>query len=121
MTLSELLEELRDIDPGTWQDIQNYIEEVYYDINPFTVYGDPPMLLDLIQGDLQRAIERREWDLRQDQWIVKRDGPNDVHHYAEVSKGIAFTGDPIEYEGRGKSPAEAILAAYIAAVKEEKQ
>jgi len=124
MTLSELLEELKQVDPETYEALRNY---------PLYVSGDEALSVDLpgsrnqtlcedaIQGCIQRACERREWDLRRDQWIVKQNGPNDVHHYATIEKGIAETGQPFEYEGRGKSQAEAILAAYVVAAKEEKR
>lgn len=111
MTLSELLEKLKVVDP----EIELEISDITLNLDQWS----KPYEADIIQGCIQRAIERREWDLRQDQWIIKQDGPNGVHHYATIEKGIAETGEPFEYEGRGKSQAEAILAAYVA-VKEEK-
>ena len=111
MTLSELLEELKRADSETYEEVSDL---------EFIGWHQPRnQALDHLQGCIQRAIERREWDLRQDQWIIKQDGPNDVHHYATIEKGIAETGEPFEYEGRGKSQAEALLAAYIAAVRGE--
>ena len=120
MTLSELLEELKQVDPKTYEALRNY--PIYCSGGEtLTVNlldsGNHVLVADAIQGCIQRAIERREWNLLQDQGVVKRDGPNDIYHYAEISKRFAFTDTPTEFEGRGKSQAEALLAAYVAAVK----
>jgi hypothetical protein len=134
MTLSELLEELMGLDPETWDAIVRGIP-----LKPFCLYFtfdrcgqrahqypdaylpfsqmERDVALSWLQGCLQRACEMREWDLRQDQWVIKMDGQNVVYHYATIEKGIAETGEPFEHEGRGKSQAEALLAAYVAAVK----
>ena len=109
MTLSELLEELKEVDPKLYDDI-SHLELIGWQ-------QPRNQAMDHLQGCIQRACERREWDLRQDQWVIKQDGPNTVYHYATIEKGIAETGQPFEYEGRGKSQAEALLAAYIAAVR----
>jgi hypothetical protein len=124
MTLSELLEELKQVDPETYEALRNY--PVYRSGDEVLTVNlldsrNQILVADAIQSSIQRACERREWDLRRDQWIVKQNGPNDVHHYATIEKGIAETGQPFEYEGRGKSQAEAILAAYVVAAKEEKR
>ena len=136
MTLSELLAELKQVDPETWDVIVRGIPLKSFCQYFAIVHGEQIMVrspaaylpfsqmerdvaLLWLQGCVQRACERREWDLRQDHWIVKQDGPNDVHHYATIEKGIAETGQPFEYEGRGKSQAEAVLAAYVEAVNLE--
>jgi hypothetical protein len=136
MTLSELLEGLKQIDPEEWEIIMHGIPltpmSQYFTFDhgettahryhstylPFSQMGRDVALI-WLQGCLQRACEMREWDLRQDQWVIKMDGQNVVYHYATIEKGIAETGEPCEYEGRGKSQAEALLAAYVAAVKGE--
>ena len=124
MTLSELLKELRWVDRDVYETLRNY--PIYCSVGEALTVNlldssNQILVEDAIQCSIQRAIEQREWDLRQDQWVIKQDGPNDVHHYATIEKGIAETGEPFEYEGWGKSQAEALLAAYVAAVKEEKR
>jgi hypothetical protein len=113
MTLSELLGELKQADPKTYEDISHL---------DLAGWRQPRnQALDHLQGCLQRQCIIREWDLQQDQWIIKQNGPGKVFHYATITKGIAETGEPCEYEGRGQSQAEALLAAYVAAIKEEKR
>jgi hypothetical protein len=120
MTLSELLEELKGIDPETADDIGDIV-------NVISILSDGSFSSDayypdfIIQGCIQRAIEQREWDLRQDQWVVNLDSTDEVYYYSAIVAGISETGRSPEYEGRGKSQADALLAAYIAAVKGEKQ
>ena len=109
MTLAALLEELREVDPGEWDNLTMWnVNKELPETSPLSMF--------IIQGCIQRACEMREWDLRQDQWVIKMDGQNVVYHYATIEKGIAETGEPFEHEGRGKSQAEALLAAYVAAV-----
>lgn len=133
MTLAALLEELKEVDVKVYDDIEvsrRPTEEfTWYDLDAdesiHVSFGeavgritrDSPQYQDIIQGCIQRACERREWDLKQRQRVIKCDGPNEHHHYAEIDKGIAGTFEPIGYEGWGDSPAEALLAAYIAAVR----
>jgi len=113
MTLSELLEELKEVDPKLYDDI-SHLELIGWQ-------QPRNLAMDHLQGSIQRACERREWDLRQDLWVIKMDGQNVVYHYATINKGIAETGEPFEYEGRDKSQAESLLTAYVAAVKGEKR
>jgi len=113
MTLAALLEELKEVDPKLYDDI-SHLELIGWQ-------QPRNLAMDHLQGCLQRACERREWDLRQDLWVIKMDGQNVVYHYATINKGIAETGEPFEYEGRDKSQAESLLTAYVAAVKGEKR
>lgn len=136
MTLSELLDELKGIDPETRDAIvcgiplkpfcqyftfdrcgqrAHQYQDVYL---PFSQMEKDVALL-WLQGCIQRACEGRGWDLRQDQWVVNLDSTDEVYYYSAIVTGISETGRSPEYEGRGKSQAEAILAAYVA-VKEEK-
>ena len=109
MTLAALLEELKEVDPKLYDDI-SHLELIGW-ARPHN------QAMDHLQGSIQRACERREWDLKQFQRVIKCDGPNEHHYYAEIDKGIAGTHEPIGYEGWGKSPTEALLMAYIAAVR----
>lgn len=96
MTLSELLVELKAVDPDTADDI-----------------GDYPDFI--IQGCLQRACERRGWPL-----ILSFDCDPDHPQtwVAEICDGKgALLGMAVGHE----SLSEALLAAYVAAVKEEKR
>ena len=136
MTLSELLEGLKQIDPEEWEIIMHGIPltpmSQYFTFDhgettahryhstylPFSQMGRDVALI-WLQGCLQRACEMREWDLRQDQWAVNLDSTDEVYCYSAIVTGISETGRSPEYEGRGKSQAEALLAAYVAAVKGE--
>ena len=111
MTLSELLEELKEVDPKLYDDI-SHLELIGWQ-------QPRNLAMDHLQGCLQRACEMREWDLRQDQWAVNLDSTDEVYCYSAIVTGISETGRSPEYEGRGKSQAEALLAAYVAAVKGE--
>ena len=96
MTLSELLEELKVADPETYEEI-SHLE--------FVGWHQPRnQALDHLQGCIQRACEKRGWC-----FMV-------CNHIADVSteKDI-YDSEIHDY------PAEALLATYIAAVKEEKQ
>ena len=134
MTLSELLEELKQVDPDTWDVIVRGIP-----LKPFCQYFtldrcgqrahqypdaylpfsqmERDVALIWLQGCLQRACGMREWDLRQDQWVVDIDSTNEVYYYSSIITGISETNRSPEYEGRGKSQAETLWAAYVATVK----
>ena len=110
MTLSELLVELKAVDPETAEDIGDVV-------NVISIKSDGSFTLDayypdfIIQGGIQRACEKQE--LFYGQFSMSHPGPysaditdaNNVDHH---------------WFGVGDSPVEALLAAYIAAVKEEK-
>ena len=113
MTLAALLEELKEVDPKLYDDI-SHLELIGWQ-------QPRNQAMDHLQGCIQRAIEQREWDLRQDQWVVNLDSTDEVYYYSAIVAGISETGRSPEYEGRGKSQADALLAAYVAAVKGEKQ
>ena len=96
MTLAALLEELKVADPGTYEEI-SHLE--------FVGWHQPRnQALDHLQGCIQQACEKRGWG-----FMV-------CNHIADVSaeKDI-YDSEIHDY------PAEALLAAYIAAVKGEKQ
>ena len=123
MTLSELLEELKQVDPETYEALRNY---------PLYVSGDEALSVDLpssrnqtlcedaIQGCIQRACERRGWEIDQNYRTRGRDGdlPKNMRYYAVVT---SWYNDVHTYRGMGNSVTEALLAAYIAAVKKEKR
>ena len=121
MTLSELLVELKQVDPETYEALRNY---------PPDVSGDEALSVDLpgsrnqtlcedaIQGCIQRACERYGWELEQNYRTRGRDGdlPKNMRHYAVVT---SWNRDVHTYRGVGNSATKALLAAYVAAVKEE--
>ena len=111
MTLAALLEELKEVDPKLYDDI-SHLELIGWQ-------QPRNQAMDHLQGSIQRACERRGWYLRQDQWVVNLDSTDEVYYYSAIVTGISETGRSPEYKGRGKSQAEALLAAYIAAVKKE--
>ena len=117
MTLSELLEGLKVADPETYEEI-SHLE--------FVGWHQPRnQALDHLQGCIQRACERREWT-----WCIYKQTPEEKNsHYADISKIVSgYDGDYwhedhescITWED-ANSPAEALLAAYVAAVKKEEK
>ena len=80
---------------------------------------------DIIQGRIQRACERRGWT-----WCIYKQTPEEKKsHYAEISEiGPGYDGDYYNQyhesciaEKEADTAAEALLAAYIAAVKGKKR
>ena len=105
MTLAALLEELREVDPGEWDNLTMWnVNKELPETSPLSMF--------IIQGCIQRACERRVWFYGQ--FSMAHPGPfcadvtdsNNVDHYGS---------------GIGDSAAEALLAAYIAAVREEEK
>ena len=124
MTLSELLEELKAADPETAEDIGDVV-------NVISIKSDGSFTLDayypdfIIQGCIQRACERRGWTWR----VFKQTPDNEKSHCGEIGEvAPGYEGDYYEQyheyciaSVEGNSAAEALLAAYVAAVKEEKR
>ena len=131
MTLSELLEELKAADPDTWDVVVRGIP-----LKPFCQYFtfdrcgqrahqypdvylpfsqmERDVALAWLQGCIQRACEKREcWEVsvwwKDNKWVALIRLPGG---YTNINQMFAEESD---------SPAEALLAAYIAAVKEEKR
>ncbi|HNR59462.1 MAG TPA: hypothetical protein PKJ51_13485 [Methanothrix sp.] len=112
MTLPDLLEELKVADPETYEEI-SHLE--------FVGWHQPRNLaLDHLQGCIQRACERYGWELEQNYRTRGRNGvlPKNIRHYAVVT---SWDNDVHTYRGMGNSATKALLAAYVAAVKEEKR
>ena len=124
MTPPELLEELKQVDPETYEALRNY---------PLYVSGDEALSVDLpssrnqtlcedaIQGCIQRACERRGWGL-----VIERSkdsGPYEWSAYTghEEPPGAFRAAYSWGIRYYGGSAAEALLAAYVAAVKEAKR
>ena len=138
MTLSELLEELKQVDPDTWDVIVRGIP-----LKPFCQYFtldrcgqrahqypdaylpfsqmERDVALGWLQCCLQRACERRGWGL-----VIERSkdsGPYEWSAYTghEEPPGAFRAAYSWGIRYYGGSAAEALLAAYVAAVKEEKE
>ena len=107
MTLPDLLEELKVADPETYEEIVGW-------------HQPRNQALDHLQGCIQRACERRGWEIEQNYRTRGRDGdlPKNMRHYAVVT---SWDNDVHTYRGMGNSATKALLAAYIAAVKGEKK
>lgn len=106
-TVATLLEALREVDFETWNKIYvrcNFVETSYD-----TEFGQ-----DFIQGCIQRAIEARGWE-----YVVSYDREA-RQPYGQI--GIPISNVRIEYQHRNyaDTPAAAILAAYIEAVRESR-
>lgn len=136
MTLSELLEELKGIDPEAWDAIVRGIplkplgQYFTFDHGEQTVHQyhdaylpfsqmERDVALVWLQGSIQRACEKREWEIDQNYRTRGRDGdlPKNMRHYAVIT---SWDKDVHTYRGMGNSATKALLAAYIAAVKGEK-
>ena len=124
MTLSELLVELKAVDPDTADDIGDIVNVISIMSNgSFTLDAYYPDFI--IQGCIQRACERRGWT-----WVVFKQTPdNEKSHCGEIGEVAPgydreITMSNHEYcmaSVEMDSAAEALLAAYVAAVKEEKR
>ena len=121
MTISEVLEELRWVDRDVHETLRNYPiyvggnESITVDLSTNT---NEILLADAIQGCIQRACERRGWEIDQNYRTRGRDGnlPKNMRHYAVVT---SWYNDVHTYRGIGSTGASALLAAYIAAVRAE--
>ena len=109
MTLAAFLEELKGIDPDTADDIGDIV-------NVISIMSDGSFSSDayypdfIIQGCIQRACERRgDWEVsiwwKDNKWVALIRLPGG---YTDPHKVFAEESD---------SAAEALLAAYIAAVR----
>lgn len=111
MTLTELLEELKQVDPETYRKW----------FNDYDILGLDQWQLDSLQGCIQRACERRGWGL-----VIERSkdsGPYEWSAYTghEEPPGAFRAAYSWGIRYYGGSAAEALLAAYIAAVKGKKR
>lgn len=113
-TIPALLEELREVDEAAWDKIQygvvfgEGLDECRVPYEPMEVQ----MAHDHLQGCIQRAIAARP-----DHWIISQWMSQDKWQ-AMIRRGPRGYIDP-EYMhiGEGDTPAAAILAAYIEAVR----
>ena len=104
MTLAALLEELKEVDPKLYDDI-SHLELIGWQ-------QPRNQAMDHLQGIIQRACERRgDWEVsvwwKDNKWVALIRLPGG---YTDPHKVFAEESD---------SAAEALLAAYIAAVREE--
>lgn len=96
------LTELQKADPETWAAIMQWKahDNVY----------DPVLWGYVIQGELQRAIEKRGWSYQLA--YQPHIGPDDRHFHAFIWV------DQNAFRGDGDSHAEALLAAYLGVIHE---
>ena len=123
MTLSELLKELRWVDRDVYETLRNY--PIYCSVGEALTVNlldssNQILVEDAIQGSIQRACERHGWELEQNYRTRVQNGdlPKNIRHYAVVT---SWDNDVHTYRGMGNSATKALLAAYVAAVKEEKR
>ena len=119
MTLSELLVELKAVDPDTADDIGDIVNVISIMSNgSFSSDAYYPDFI--IQGCIQRACDRRGWEIDQNYRTRGRDGdlPKNMRYYAVVT---SWYNDVHTYRGMGVTSASALLSAYIAAVKGKKR
>lgn len=114
MTLRPLLDELKRVDPETWEDVARIA-------NVIRIQSDGSISIDaddvdfILQGILQRAIAGRvdpNAEKTHQTWgmnlTICRDG---IEAWIWGPDGVEYSG----FGASGESPAEALLAAYVAA------
>jgi hypothetical protein len=113
MTLAALLEELKEVDPKLYDDI-SHLELIGWQ-------QSRNQAMDHLQGCIQWACEKQGWT-----WSVHKQTPEEEKsHYAEICEiDPGYDGDYYnQYHESGitwkeaNSPAEALLGAYITAIK----
>jgi hypothetical protein len=117
MTLATLLEELKEVDAETSEDIGDIANVIRIQADgSFSVDSDDSDFI--IQGSTQRACERREWH-----WTIMKDPYQDGYRAEIAVVSESHLSDHICIDDLAikcaTSPAEALLAAYIAAVRGE--
>ena len=110
--ITALLEELREVDFDAWKDIRFLLGNVGMDNGPREIPLEQHIYQDLIQGCIQRAIAARP-----DHWIISQWMSQDKWQ-AMIRRGPrGYTDTEYMHIGEGDTPAAAILAAYIEAVR----
>jgi hypothetical protein len=113
MTLAALLEELKEVDKHTHRKLSFLVPCIGFDDDINDQYDQY-----IVQGSIQRACERREWH-----WTIMKDPYQDGYRAEIAVVSESHLSDHICIDDLAikcaTSPAEALLAAYIAAVKEE--
>jgi hypothetical protein len=113
MTLAALLEELKEVDPKLYDDI-SHLELIGWQ-------QSRNQAMDHLQGCIQWACEKQGWT-----WSVHKQTPEEEKsYYAEICEiDPGYDGDYYnQYHESGitwkeaNSPAEALLGAYITAIK----
>ena len=119
MIPADLLDQLREADQAMWGKIDDCIYNLHvgYDIRAYPHYAeDAIFVMDaIIQAVLQEVIRARKWSYKQI-CLVRKGTPNEIFHYAEIDKGVAWNA-PLHFEEHGDTEAEALLRAYLAAIQ----
>ena len=112
-TITAYLEELREVDFDAWKDIRFLLSNTMMFPEPREIPLEQHIYQDLIQGCIQRAIAAQGW-----KYVVSNDRARQP--YGQI--GIPISNVRTEYQHRNyaDTPAAAILAAYIAAVRASK-
>ena len=100
-TFTALLGELREVDFETWKDIRFLLSNSMMFPEPREIPLEQHIYHDIIQGCIQRACEHQKW-------IWHHGHGPEMGYVATVNHGNIIKGD---------TPAAAILAAYIEAVR----
>ena len=110
MTLAALLEELKEVDPKLYDDI-SHLELIGWQ-------QPRNQAMDHLQGSIQRACERQKWH-----WTIMKDPYQDGYRAEIAVVSESHLSDHICIDDLAikcaTSPTEALLAAYIAAVRAE--
>lgn len=123
MTLAALLEELKEVDAEEWEEIVDWFGGLKNGLHGKSISPHHDLGQALIQNSIQRACERQEWTWR----VFKQTPDNEKSHCGEIGK-VAPGYEGYYYEQcheycmasiEADYAAEALLAAYIAAVREE--
>jgi hypothetical protein len=112
MTLAALLEELRGADPEQSEKLQCWIDCIR-EVIDLELPSECYLVQAMIQHSIQRACERRGWTLTLE-YVMWYSPMRRWHAYISTGPRSCDTKDTAS-----DSAAEALLAAYIAAVREE--
>lgn len=109
-TTPALLGELREVDFETWKDIRFLLSNSMMFPEPREIPLEQHIYHDIIHGCIQRAILEKGW-----KYVVSNDRARQP--YGQI--GIPISNIRTEYQHRNyaDTPAAAILAAYIEAVR----
>ena len=104
--MAELLAKFKELDPVEY----HYWAAFRFALNPELEMNSLPAL-DHLQGCIQRAIEEHGWT-----WSIVNNMIGGYQYYARITLDYLNNKENLEW---GKSPTEALLKAYLAALEAE--
>ena len=109
-TITALLEELKEVDFETWKDVK-FLLSNFMIWEPRDIPLEQNAYQDIIQGCIQRAIAVHKWGMT---LVCHAEWEEGSRHICQIRLPGPF---PLDFYGTAYTPAAAILAAYIEAVR----